>query len=264
MTALAAPPLDAALGELSDFPERLEPLVVKELRQGLRARVFVWPVVVLPPLLALVAAWALLVDDVANGRDTLDAFLWPAVVGPVLIIAPARGLSAIRQERESGNLDLLLLSCRSARRIVIAKWISLLVQALLWVVVLSPFFFLRYFFGGAELVTGALEVGWTLIVGATGTAIAIFLSTMSRRAAWVAAFVVALVTLLFVTPLIAIVTAGMHDTFLVQLVLLPFPVGITLFALALAVSETGARVQSPPMTYEQLIARPSPSTAPPP
>lgn len=44
----------AALEGLSDFPEWLDPMVVKELRQGLRARWFVAPFLLLQALACFV------------------------------------------------------------------------------------------------------------------------------------------------------------------------------------------------------------------
>jgi ABC-type transport system involved in multi-copper enzyme maturation permease subunit len=185
-------PLDVALAAVSEFPERLGPVLIKELRQGLRSGLFVLPFVVLPAVLGIVAVWGLAVDNSASARSGVGGFFWVAVVVPVLVITPLRALGAVRSEREAQTLDLLQLTPLTAWRIVFAKWSSLVVQALLWVVALLPFFVLRYFFGGMNLTGELASLLWVLTFGAALTAAGIVVSTLPRLLSWLtlAAFVV--------------------------------------------------------------------------
>ena len=55
------PPTVAALPNTADFPDRLNPLLVKELRQGLRNRVFVTSFLLMHAIVALVIGFETLV-----------------------------------------------------------------------------------------------------------------------------------------------------------------------------------------------------------
>ncbi|MDP9179980.1 MAG: ABC transporter permease, partial [Gemmatimonadota bacterium] len=165
-----AHPLDAAIAAVSEFPERLGPVLIKELRQGLRSGMFVLPFTILPALLALVAVWALSIDNVSEARSGVTVCFWSALLVPLLIITPLRALSTIRSEREAQTLDLLQLTPLTAWRIVFAKWSSLMAQALLWVAALLPFFVLRYFFGGMNLVEEGLTLVWFVVFAGVFTA----------------------------------------------------------------------------------------------
>jgi hypothetical protein len=176
--------LDAAIATVSEFPERLGPVLIKELRQGLRSGLFVLPFVILPAVLALVAVWGLSIDNLGEARTSVSVCYWCAIIVPVLIIMPLRALGAIRSERDAQTLDLLQLTPLTAWRIVLAKWSSLMAQALLWVAALLPFFVLRYFFGGMNLVEEAIALVWTVIIGGVLTALALVVSTLPRLVFW--------------------------------------------------------------------------------
>lgn len=182
----AANPLEAAIASVSEFPERLGPVLIKELRQGLRSGLFVLPFVVLPAALALVAVWALSIDNIANARNGVESCFWIALIVPVLFLTPLRALVAIRSEREARTLELLQLTPLTAWRIVLAKWSSLQAQSLLWVAALLPFLVLRYFFGAMNLADQLLVLLWVVVAGAVLTAFGLVVSTLPRVAFWLA------------------------------------------------------------------------------
>lgn len=184
MTPTTLNPLDAAIAHVSEFPERLGPVLIKELRQGLRSGLFVLPFVILPAVLALVAVWALSIDNLASARSGVKGFFWVAVIAPVMFITPLRALGAIRSEKEAQTLDLLQLTPLTAWRIVLAKWSSLQAQALLWVTALLPFFVLRYFFGAMNLTEELAQLIWMVIAGGVLTAFCLVVSTLPRLVFW--------------------------------------------------------------------------------
>ncbi len=184
MSATPIHPVDAAIATVSEFPERLGPVLVKELRQGLRSGLFVLPFVILPAALGLVAVWALSIDNLGNARSGVEVCFWVAIVVPVLFIAPLRALAIIRAEREAQTLDLLQLTPLTAWRIVLAKWSSLQAQSVLWVAALLPFLVLRYFFGGMNLTDELMVLVWVTVAGGVLTALGLVVSTLSRLVFW--------------------------------------------------------------------------------
>jgi ABC-type transport system involved in multi-copper enzyme maturation permease subunit len=131
--------------ELSDL---LSPILVKELRQGVRSHVFTGSFLLQQVLIALVAALAVLGDAAAS--DTAP-FFWMLVVVPLLIVLPLSAGAAISGEKALGTLEPMLLTPLSARRIAVGKWASSAAQSALLVAAILPFLFLRYFMGRVDL-----------------------------------------------------------------------------------------------------------------
>lgn len=179
----ALPPMP--LGPARNFPDHVPPVLVKELRQGLHSRGFAAPFLTIHILLAVGFAFAFLTGDEAGGRGQVNSYFWLAATLPLLLIAPLRALGTIRQEVTTQSLDLLQLTPLTAARIVGAKWFSLFLQALLYLVSLLPLFVLRYFFGGVDLAGDLVFLGWIVSGCALGIALGIALSTLPRAVMFV-------------------------------------------------------------------------------
>jgi hypothetical protein len=155
-TGASAPltPLAAALAAGGpprvDFPAWLPPMLVKELRQGLRTRGFVATLIVFQAVMAITFMWALSTDD-SSGVSTAEGFFWGLMGVVLLLVVPMRALAGLRSELDTKTIDLLLLTRLTAWRIVLGKWVSLMMQALLLVATLLPYAVVRYFFGSVDL-----------------------------------------------------------------------------------------------------------------
>ena len=158
--AAAPPPVPAAA--LLDFADRWPAMVVKELRQGLRARGFVFPFLLLHALaLGAVAVEYLLTrtgGTVSSGWQAAfvegPGVFWLAVYGVVAGMMPLRLMESLRGESEGRNTELLLMGGLTRWQIVRGKWLVQAVLTLLSLVSLLPYMLVRYFFGGVELLPG--------------------------------------------------------------------------------------------------------------
>jgi hypothetical protein len=161
-------------------------MVVKELRQGLRAQGFVFPFLLLQVLaLGAVAMEFLLTRTgtpasgwqlVASGAPGL---FWMAVYIVVAGVMPLRLMESLRGESDGGNAELLLLGGLTRWQIVRGKWLVQVVLCLLALLSLLPYMLVRYFFGGVELLQNLFSFGSVLaaslgmagcVVGASGYA----------------------------------------------------------------------------------------------
>jgi hypothetical protein len=143
--------------DVHEFPERLGAITVRELRAGLLGRDMVWLLVGVQLVLALAGIYAVQ-TSITSSRDALSIMefaVWAGTSIGLAILSPLRALRALHADRDSRLLELLQLSSLSAGRIVLGKWISLAVQTALFLVSLLPFFALRYFLGGADLIGDA-------------------------------------------------------------------------------------------------------------
>lgn len=144
------PPLPPSpLEKLNDFSDKLSPMLVKELRQGLRTHTFIILFLVLQGFLALILLTTAAADTNSGGFVSGVIFSFFGLA--VLVVQPLRGMSAISSELKSDTIDLMALTKLSAWRIVIGKWSSLVSQTALIFCAIIPYLILRYFFGGMQL-----------------------------------------------------------------------------------------------------------------
>ncbi len=164
---------------LADFPDRLSPMLVKELRQGLRTRAFIAVFLTLQILLGIIllAAGATANTDDAGGFISNIIFTFFSIA--VLIIQPMRGISALSSEIKGNTVDMMVLTRLSAWRIVTGKWSAIVSQSALILVTIIPYLILRYFFGGMNLLGEIVLLSLIFITSATLTAVTVGLSASS-------------------------------------------------------------------------------------
>lgn len=146
------PPQPLVADRLADFSDKLSPMLVKELRQGLRAKTFVIVFLTLQGLLLLVLLSAVAASaqpQRAGGAISGIIFMFYSVA--VLIIQPIRGIGALHREVHAKTIELMVLTRLSAWKIVLGKWISIVSQSGLILAAIIPYLILRYWFGDMNL-----------------------------------------------------------------------------------------------------------------
>lgn len=165
-----------------DFPTWLPPMLVKELRQGLRTRGFVGSMVGFQVVMVIAFIWAFAVKVFGDSQaqETVNGFFWGVLGVMLLVITPLRAMAGLRQEVESRTMDLMMLTRLTAWRIVLGKWTSLLVQAALLVLALLPYGLVRYFFGEVDLMKDLLGLGAMYFGCGMLTALGLWVSGMPK------------------------------------------------------------------------------------
>lgn len=180
----------ATLTLLADFPDQLSPMVVKELRQGLRTRLFGGVMLVLHALMVIITLMGGATSDTSEVRWLMDAM----VTLILCVIFPLCGFSALAGEIKSNTMDMLVLTRLSAGRIVLGKWAAIVVQSLLVTVSLAPYIVARYVYGGSDLLADLSGLASQWLLSAVLTAGVVALSTQKQF--WIRALFIA-VPLLF-------------------------------------------------------------------
>lgn len=161
------------------FVESVGPIVVKEVRQGLRAKVFAiffGSLLVVCLSMALVAvAQATESAGTAFGKDFFGGYL-TALGAVTFFVIPFVAFRSMVRELEDETWVLLTLTGLGAPSIVRGKWVSAMSQALLFGSACAPFVLFSYFLNGIDIVQVVtalvLATGWSALLTAVGVAIA--------------------------------------------------------------------------------------------
>ncbi len=162
---------------LVDFSDSIGPMVVKELRQGLRTRAFTWAFVIVQALLLLFMMSGF--SEYSDSRATAGSF-WVLLQVTLLFVMPLRGLNALNSEVRLNTMELISLTRMSAWRITAGKWLALMSQSVLLAVAVLPYIVLRYFFGGMNVLAEIVLL--FVVIGLSGllTALMVGLSVVSN------------------------------------------------------------------------------------
>jgi hypothetical protein len=168
-----------------DFPDWHSPMLVKELRQGMRSRVFVSAFYFTQILMILSVAFNLAAtssEDMPSGlTEFLNGLFWFLIALPLLFLMPVRGFAALHAEIKSGTLPLVFLTHLSAWRIAAGKWAALMVQTLLLVCAVLPYVLLRYFLGGIDILDDVQKLVLLFLTSAVLTAVTVAMSPYESK-----------------------------------------------------------------------------------
>ncbi len=161
-----------ATEKISDFKDWISPIMVKELRQGMRTKLFTTAFIVLQGFMVLFVMVGF--AESGGGGGASSGFFWFLVNVTLLVVMPLRGFGALSSEIRQNTMDLIALTRMSAWRITVGKWAALVSQSVLLTVGVLPYVVLRYFFGGIDpinelfLLTVALTLSCLLSAGMVG------------------------------------------------------------------------------------------------
>ena len=141
-------PDNSATG-LTDFPDRLSPMLVKELRQGLRTNLFVSAFILLQGFMIL----CLLMGVDSGATNGANEFFWFFIFVAFIGVQPLRGFSALSSEYNLNTMDLIQLTELNSWRIIWGKWCAINAQTALLLTAVLPYLVLRYFFGTVNIFT---------------------------------------------------------------------------------------------------------------
>lgn len=164
--------------DTSKFSDKLSPMLVKELRQGLKGTTFVILFIAIQVTLALLILGQSLASSYDNTGNDISTTIFVCISLATCVLQPLRAISAIRSEIKENTIDLMLITKLSAWKIVFGKWISLVSQSALIIAAITPYLILRYFFGGMQLFAELMILMSIFIASAGITGIFIGISSL--------------------------------------------------------------------------------------
>lgn len=144
---------------LAALAERANPIVLLEVRRGLRTKTFTVAFVLLLTISTLASLIAFGVYEAGSGSAGQGTFiaLFSALCGVCFFMLPYTAFRSLVREREDKTWPLIVLTGLPPRRILAGKIGSTLLQALLYASVIAPFLLFAYLLQGVSLVVvGAL------------------------------------------------------------------------------------------------------------
>lgn len=184
-TAAAPPaqPLPRAAARAREFPDRINPVLVKELRAALRGRYFriLFPVTL---GLATVIAVAVLVNLAGSSNDHQGREFFQTAFGCLCVavfgFVPFSAFLTMGNEWDEHTYDLLVISNLRPRHIVLGKLLSVGVEALLYFAAFTPFLVFAFLLRGVDIRTIAILLGCAFVMSFSCSAVALGLSSLSR------------------------------------------------------------------------------------
>lgn len=164
---------------LTDFSDRFSPMLVKELRQGLRAKTFLAVFLSLQVFLAVMMFSATATSSSDQVGNLVSGIIFGFFALAVLLVQPLRGISALSSEVKSNTLDMMALTRLSSTKIVMGKWVAIVSQTALLLSTIIPYLILRYFFGGMNLIGELVMLALLFLTSIALTAVTVGLSGCS-------------------------------------------------------------------------------------
>jgi hypothetical protein len=127
-------------------------MAVKELRQGMRAPMFIAPFI----LVHVAAIICVALEHQRGGVSDWESPFWIMSFLVLALIMPLRGFGALREECDGGNSGLLMLGGLTRWQIIRGKWLVQLLLTGLTFFTLLPYLLVRYYLGGFDPLANVL------------------------------------------------------------------------------------------------------------
>jgi len=181
-----------------DWPDWMNPVLVKELRQSLRSRSFEIAYLGLIGGLTLITVF-----DLSSGTNSASVWFLVVLCLVFHVLLPLRLAMSFGEDCLRGNQDLIAVTGVSSTDQINQRLSALGFHTFMSGSVVLPFLMLRYFLGGSDLIDEVqylfLLAAGTLVIGSY----TLWMATLSRRERWFA-----LLVLLFIAPFIEGLTAS--------------------------------------------------------
>jgi ABC-type transport system involved in multi-copper enzyme maturation permease subunit len=168
---------------LAAFGDRLNPILVKEVRAALRGRFFRSVFAILLSLALVVSLGFMILTNPEElaGRGSVYFMILSACMSLGLHgLVPFSAMLSMTAESDEHTLELLQLSGLAASRIVLGKLVSALVQALLVYSAFLPFLMFTFLQQGVGIGTLLQSVAGSLLTCAALSSLGILLGSLAR------------------------------------------------------------------------------------
>ena len=181
--------------------DSFNPMLVRDLRQGLRSSRFTMVFLLLQGALAFFVVMGFISSSTTgSGGDVGQMLVGTLSIGLIFFYVlglPMAATFALSSEFLDNRIDLLKLTQMSARSLVWGKWFSLVAQGLMVFTSILPYLILLYFFGGVDVLSMLMALVCLLAFSALLVGLCVALSCFNS-----AVFRILLILLLLILSMI--------------------------------------------------------------
>lgn len=134
-----------------DFPDWMNPFLVKGLRQGLRNRAFGAAYIWVQVSMSLAVGCLALVGEDEHMQSMFTLFYWANIFVLFSVLVPLHPVIRKDEDIRPQNIELIRITNLSPDRIVMSKCGALAAYAALLAITLLPYQLLRHFLGGVDI-----------------------------------------------------------------------------------------------------------------
>ncbi len=167
------------------FVDRLNPILVREVRQAMNGKAFV-----ITGALALLGTILIALTAAAGGKAVgrgayVFVYALQILTPIVLFIVPLQAFLSTRHEVSKGTVEHLLLSRLTPGQIVRGKLAAACIQFVLYLAIFAPLIAMTFLLRGVDVPTIAFSIGMAILFGLGCSALAVACGSLSR---WPALF----------------------------------------------------------------------------
>ncbi len=174
---------------LAKFGDRLNPILVKEVRQAVRGKFFRFSFLCMLGMAFIVATLLLTTqnarsEDLVNDSGTIFYLGMSIVLAAAgMVLVPLQANRSMASERDDNTFDALLISGLRPAQIIQGKWLAAGMLMLLFVSTLAPFLVVGHTLFGLDLLVSLMLVVFTIAFSMTLSLVAIFLACSFKNRA---------------------------------------------------------------------------------
>ncbi len=160
----------------------LNAILVKELRQELRVRGFVWSFVGFHIAMIVLTLSSFAMQG--NHRDWViinNGLFWAILGVPLFIAMPLRAFTAFSKEAHAKELELIFLTRASSWQVVFYKWFALCLQGTLLLTAALPYAIVRYVVGSLDMLDAFTSFGVLMLCAMLLTAAILVVSAQQMH-----------------------------------------------------------------------------------
>ena len=170
---------------LDTIADRINPILVKEVRQSLKGRGFVGAF-----FLLLASSWLISIFGVVMGGEEIQYgssgrgffFMYYIVLAAALFfVVPMSAFRMIQSERDLNTFEMLTITTLTPLRVVWGKWLCSCVLMFLFTAGIAPFMVLTTLLRGISVGTIFFLIFWSILGSMLQAMIAVSISTISKN-----------------------------------------------------------------------------------
>ncbi|PON15562.1 hypothetical protein C2W62_23120 [Candidatus Entotheonella serta] len=168
---------------LNQVTGELNAILIKELRQELRVRGFIWSFIGFHIAMIILTLSSFSAPALPHKWTTIlsTTLFWMMLAIPLFISVLVRALTAFRKETTAKELELIFLTSISSWQLVFYKWLALCLQGILLLTAALPYVIVRYVIGSLNLLDAFISLGLLLLFTMLLAAVALMISAQNAH-----------------------------------------------------------------------------------